>query len=463
MEVQYTYFTTVKQAVEWITERKYAKKRPGLKRMELIMNKLGYPEKELKFIHIAGTNGKGSTCCFLTNILISCKFNVGTFTSPYIEKYQDRIQYNGIDIDDNSLLLLMNYMKPIFDQLSQSDLGAPSMFEISTALALMYFSKIAKPDFVVWETGIGGLLDSTNIVTPIISIITNVGHDHMDQLGDTIEEVAVSKAGIIKKGIPVVSSVEHEEAIRVIKDYALTQDAPLYLLNQEFYFETVKCEVNSQIINFYGPFQELINIEMGMNGSHQVKNLANVLMAMEILRNDYKFNINTRQLYEGIKQTYWPARLEMLSDSPQVLLDGAHNLEAMKALTESLDSVYKYNKLHLLIGMTSTKNHKEILEVILPLATTVIITEIDFFKKQDAKVLSDLANEILVDSNLIGKVIVEKNWENAFCLLINKSIPGDLGLITGSLYLTSLIRSMVMKNQVGDISKLKKELMLNGG
>ena len=172
--------------------------------------------------------------------LITCGYNVGTFTSPYIERYQNRIQFNGVDIDDDSLLKMSNKIKPIFDELATSPLGAPTIFEISATLSILYFAEITKPDFIVWETGLGGRLDSTNVVTPIITVITNVGHDHMELLGDSLAQVAAEKAGIIKSGIPVISAVEQSEAIEVIRKVASEHNSGLYLLNEQFHFESLR-------------------------------------------------------------------------------------------------------------------------------------------------------------------------------------------------------------------------------
>lgn len=191
-------FTSYEEAAGWITGLVPFGIKPGLRRIQTIMEKLDHPHRRLKFIHVAGTNGKGSTCAYLASVLRQCGYDVGTFNSPYITRYTDRIQLNGQDIPDDIVIEIVNQLKPIADELADSELGGPTMFEITTALAIVYFAHYAYPDFVVWETGLGGKEDCTNVVTPIVSIITNVGHDHMDILGDTLEQVAVQKAGIIK-------------------------------------------------------------------------------------------------------------------------------------------------------------------------------------------------------------------------------------------------------------------------
>jgi dihydrofolate synthase/folylpolyglutamate synthase len=221
-------FRSYDEAVEWIVNLVSHGIKPGLTLMELLMEKLDHPERRLKFIHVAGTNGKGSTCAFLTQALMTFGYDVGTFTSPYIEKFTNRIQYNGRNIEEETLLELANRLKPLVDEVALSEFGQPSMFEVCTALALLYFGKTTYPDYVVWETGLGGRLDSTNIVTPVVTVITNIGHDHMEILGDSIAAVAAEKAGIIKPGVPVVCTAELPEAVEVIAETARSRKSTLY-------------------------------------------------------------------------------------------------------------------------------------------------------------------------------------------------------------------------------------------
>src|SRR5690606_20084653 len=200
-------FSRYEEAVEWITGLVPFGIRPGLARVEAMLDTLGRPERRLKVVHVAGTNGKGSTSALLAAVLRQCGYVTGTFNSPYISRYSDRIRVNGEDIPDGVLVEIANMLKPMADELAESELGPPTMFEITTVLAFVYFARYAYPDVVVMETGLGGLLDSTNVVVPIASIITNVRHDHMDILGDRLADIARQKAGIIKPGVPVISGV----------------------------------------------------------------------------------------------------------------------------------------------------------------------------------------------------------------------------------------------------------------
>ena len=380
----------------------------------------------------------------MTRTLLTCGYNVGTFTSPYIERYQNRIQFNGVDIDDDSLLKMSNKIKPIFDELATSPLGAPTIFEISATLSILYFAEITKPDFIVWETGLGGRLDSTNVVTPIITVITNVGHDHMELLGDSLAQVAAEKAGIIKSGIPVISAVEQSEAIEVIRKVASEHNSRLYLLNEQFHFESLRSELNLQTLNFYGPFQNHINIDITLNGAHQQKNAAVTLMTLEVLRQLSKVELNNECIFEGMRMAQWPGRLEIVSQSPRILLDGAHNPEGAATLAEALRTIYTYDRLHLMIAMMPTKKHKEVLQHLIPLANIIIVTEPEFFKKAEAEALSELVKEVAQESANHPEIVVEKEWIKALSLLKKNTRAGDLAVVTGTLYLISDVRSMML-------------------
>ncbi|MGG1555518.1 bifunctional folylpolyglutamate synthase/dihydrofolate synthase [Paenibacillus ferrarius] len=437
-------FQTAQEAIDWIVGRmEKLGMKPGLQRMELLMEKLGNPERRLKFIHVAGTNGKGSTCAYLASVLQACGYDVGTFTSPYLVRYTNRMQVNGEDIPDDVLLRLVNDLKPVVDEVAETELGAPTMFEISTALAILYFGKVAYPDYVVWETGLGGRLDSTNIVNPIATIITNVGHDHMDILGDTLEQVAAEKAGIIKAGVPVITAVEPREIWQVIEAKAKEKKATLYTLGDQFSLSRVESQLDRQSFQFSGPFRHIPNVTIGLNGEHQLKNAAVALMTLEVLRQYYACIVDDEDLYRGFEATRWPGRLEMVSQEPRILIDGAHNPEGAATLAAALQNVYSYRKLHMMIGMLATKNHTGYLRHILPLVDTLIFTEANFHKKGDAAMLADLARELLREMNREVDIVIERDWKQALHVLTSRTEQDDLAVVSGTLYLISDVRSWI--------------------
>ncbi|MGM0879995.1 MAG: bifunctional folylpolyglutamate synthase/dihydrofolate synthase [Bacillota bacterium] len=436
------------EAVDWITGLIPFGIRPGLERIEKLMELLDNPHRRLKFIHVAGTNGKGSTCAYLTSVLQRGGYDVGTFTSPYITKFTNRFQYNGVDIEEETLLKLANELKPHVEALAETELGSPTMFEVSTALAVLFYAKVTYPDYVVWETGLGGRLDVTNIVQPVISVITNIGHDHMDRLGDTIAAVASEKAGIIKAGIPVVSAVTQPEAIEVIKKTAKEKRSTLYLLGEQFHETELSVREDEQNFRFDNLFRTIEPLTITLNGAHQRTNAAVAVMTLEVLRQYNALVIEDDALAEGLRAAAWPGRLEMVSQSPRILLDGAHNPEGAETLAAALKNTYKYNRLHLMMGMLENKNHHEVLKHILPIVDTLIVTEPDFRMKKEATALADLVREMRQQrpDEYSFELVAEQDWQTALQKLQQLTGETDLGVVTGTLYLIADVRSRILYN-----------------
>jgi dihydrofolate synthase/folylpolyglutamate synthase len=435
------------EAVDWITGLIPFGIRPGLERIEKLMELLENPHRRLKFIHIAGTNGKGSTCAYLTSVLLRSGYDVGTFTSPYITKFTNRFQYNGVDIEEETLLKLANELKPHVEALAETELGSPTMFEVSTALAVLFYAKVTYPDYVVWETGLGGRLDVTNIVHPVVSVITNIGHDHMDRLGDTIAAVASEKAGIIKAGIPVVSAVSQPEAVEVIKRVAAEKQSTLYLLGEQFHETVLSVREDEQTFRFDNLFRSIEPLTITLNGAHQRANAAVAVMTLEVLRQYNALVVEDDVLAEGLRAAAWPGRLEMVSQQPRILIDGAHNPEGAESLADALVNTYKYDRLHLMMGMLENKNHQDVLKHILPIVDTLIVTEPDFRMKKEARALADLVREMQQQPDKYRfELIVEQNWQTALQKLQQLTGETDLGVVTGTLYLIADVRSRILYN-----------------
>jgi dihydrofolate synthase/folylpolyglutamate synthase len=318
------------------------------------------------------------------------------------------------------------------------------MFEVSTALAILYYATVVYPDYVVWETGLGGRLDSTNIVNPVVSVITNVGHDHMEILGSTLELVMEEKAGIVKAGVPVVSAVEQPEAIAVLEQICAKHKSTLYLMNREYEYQAVSSKLNEQYFNFKGLFRTLDGLVISLNGAHQLKNAAIAIMTLEVLRQYYALIVEDDVLIRALKATKWPGRLEMIIDEPRILLDGAHNPEGAQTLAAALQQTYAFKKLHLMMGMMATKHHSDYLRHILPMVNTLVVTEPDFRNKMDAIKLSELAKDLAAELNLQVEIIAEPDWKKAWVRFINIVSLEDLGVISGTLYLISDVRSWIL-------------------
>ena len=445
-------FQTADEAIAWITGLMPVNGiKPGLERMRLLMERFDHPERRLKFIHVAGTNGKGSVCAFLTNVLRQCGYDVGTFTSPYLTAYTNRLQYNEADIPGETLLLLANRLKPACDELAQTEWGPPTMFEISTALALLYYATVAYPDYVVWETGLGGRLDVTNIVTPVISVITNIGHDHMDVLGPTLADIAREKAGIIKPGVPVVTTETKPETLAILQDKARSCQSTLYRLGEQFHFETLSAEESEQSIAFTTPLRRYERLSFTLSGAHQRLNASAAIMTLEVLRHYYALILDEQDLVRGLSRTKWPGRLEMVADKPRVLLDGAHNPEGMEALAAALKDVYRFERLNVMLAMMPNKNHEHSIRHILPMVDTLIVTEPDFHKKMKAEDLAAVAGRLQQAGSGPRNIVVEPDWRRALDLL-RGSADGDqtLSVVTGTLYLIADVRTWLLHGTKSD-------------
>jgi dihydrofolate synthase/folylpolyglutamate synthase len=346
---------------------------------------------------------------------------------------------------------IVNRLKPISDELALTELGSPTSFEITTALALVYFAQYAYPDFVVMETGLGGRLDCTNIITPIVSVITNIGHDHMDILGDSLEKITMEKAGIIKSGVPVVSSVEQPDLIALLEETASNKRSTIYQAGKAYSYELNNVGLDQLTFSFTGPFRTIDKLTISLNGEHQVKNAAVAMMTLEVLRQYYAVIIDDEHLLTGMLETRWPGRLELVQQQPRIVIDGAHNPEGAETLAKALSSIYTYRKLHFMMGMLSTKNHSDYLWHILPIVDTLIVTEPVFRKKMDAHLLAELVEEL---RNSRAKpqlqVLVIPDWKEALTTLKELSNEDDLAVVSGTLYLISDVRSWILNHKTSE-------------
>ncbi|CAI6082334.1 bifunctional folylpolyglutamate synthase/dihydrofolate synthase [Cohnella sp. JJ-181] len=448
-------FRTAAEAVGWISGlAPVVGIKPGLERMELLLEKLGHPHRRLRFIHVAGTNGKGSVCAMLASVLRQSGYDVGLFTSPYLTSFADRIDYNGGAMPEDAIVRLANRLKPLSDELASSEWGPLTAFELTTAMAILYYATVVFPDYVVWETGLGGRLDVTNVVSPVISVITNVGHDHMDILGESIAGIAREKAGIIKSGVPVVSTVLLPEAADVIKETAASRNATLYQLGEQFSYENRGAQEEDQSFDYRDLFRSIEDVRIGLAGAHQQTNAAAAIMAIDVLRTYYALIVDEADLREGLRKAAWPGRLETVSRSPRILLDGAHNPEGMAALAEALKSLYPHDKLNVLIAMMPNKNHADALRHILPMVSTLVVTEPDHHRKMDAESLAAVARQASREAGGAAAIVVEPDWRKALDLIqsLAAASPEEdtLTLVTGTLYLIADVRSWLIDRKTSD-------------
>lgn len=340
--------------------------KPGTERIEKLCEALSNPQKDLRFVHVAGTNGKGSFCAFLTEILKNAGYTVGTYTSPFILHFNERIAINGEPISNAALCEIAQKVRSISDRMEDK----PTEFEIITAIGFQYFKDKAC-DIVILECGLGGRLDATNIIEkPMLSVITGVDFDHQNFLGDTIELIANEKAGIIKNGCPVLWCGNNSAAENIIKKEAEIKGATLYINEQQVKIKSADFGGTEFSFKNFGDFK------ISLLGSYQPKNASNAIMAAEILR-EQGLNISNENIVLGLENTRWPARFEKLSDNPLIIFDGSHNPEGVKAAVQSVKKYFGEQRVNILSGVMRDKDYTFIAKTIGEIANEVFTVTVD--------------------------------------------------------------------------------------
>lgn len=352
---------TAKEAIDYIENYTWSSTRLGLDRTRELLKAMGDPHKDLKFVHVAGSNGKGSTCAMLDSILRKAGYRVGLYTSPYIQEFNERMQVDGANIKGEKLAALTEQVKAIAEGMEDH----PSQFELVTAIAMQFF-KDEKCDIVVLEVGMGGALDSTNVIdAPEVAVITNIGLEHTEYLGDTLEKIAGTKAGIIKEGCNCVCYDGAPEVTQVITDVCKEKNVPLSCVDFSK-LELLSETLDGQEIKFEGrPYR------LNLLGAHQLHNCCVVMEAVDALRKR-GWNISEEALSEGLAAVKWPARLEVLSKKPLFLVDGGHNPQCAEALSASLKNILGDKKAVFLMGVLADKDYKQVLDYIIPYASEFI-------------------------------------------------------------------------------------------
>lgn len=426
------------EAMKYITEVGNFGSNYGLERTYKLLEYMGNPEKSLKFIHIAGTNGKGSTTSMIAEILMGAGYKVGMYTSPFIEEFEERIQINRNNIPKEKLASLMDEVKAAVDKVIEDGYSHPTEFEIITVLMLLYFKK-ENIDFGVIEVGLGGTLDSTNVITPVLQVITSISFDHTNLLGNTLEEIAGEKAGIIKSGIPTVIYPQKAEALKVIENKCSEMNSKLYIANcDNFKFENV--------VNEDRPYQLLkynneVDILLPLLGEHQITNLSVAMTSIEVLNNINITNILLDRIVKSIKNVKWKGRLEVLSKNPYVVIDGAHNIQGIETLSRNIKKYFKYENLYLILGILADKDVQEMIKVIAPMAKKIYAVTPNSIR---AELAEDLKREIIKYNE---NCEAYDDYKEAYLTAINDANENDFVLASGSLYM------------IGDMRKIIRELL----
>ncbi|WZL74445.1 bifunctional folylpolyglutamate synthase/dihydrofolate synthase [Clostridiaceae bacterium 35-E11] len=412
----------------------------GLENITYLLELMGNPQEELKVIHVAGTNGKGSTSSFIHSVLMTQGYKVGLYTSPYLEEFTERMRINGKNIPKEVLAEITTFIKEKVQEMLARGMQHPTEFEIVTAIGFEYFKR-EKVDFVVLEVGLGGRGDSTNVVkSPLVSVITPIDFDHTDYLGDTLEKIAFEKAGIIKENSYVVSYPQKEEAMKVIEDVCTARNAKLRKAAIDAIAIIEQSDKGQVFHGNYGD-ETLENLEIRMLGAHQVQNAVLALTALFTLEKGHHIKISKEALYEGLKNSIWPGRLEIMQQNPIVLIDGAHNVHGIKALTKVLKDLFKGKNIILGIGILGDKDVDPMLAEIIPLATNVVLTEPD---NPRALAVEKLSEKVAKYEKTVSK---KKKISEAVETALSLANEEDVVVFAGSLYMIGEVRRILRNLQ----------------
>ncbi len=396
----------------------------GLENIQWILDSIGNPHGFLKTVHIGGTNGKGSVAAMLSHILKAAGYRVGKYTSPHLVSFTERITINEEEITETEVAELTTYIRQQIESVDPN--RAFTFFDFTTALAFEYFRR-KHVDIALIEVGLGGRLDSTNVVNPLISIITNVAFDHMDFLGHDILDVTREKAGIIKRGVPVVTGAQ-DAPQRIIEETGKSNDSPVYVMGRDFSYE----KKGPQSMSYSGLSLRLNDVFVNLKGDHQLANAAIALCAAELL-SSLGFGIDQKEFYAGLSQVTWPGRLEIVREKPVVILDGAHNVDGIRALAGFLTSQFPGRRRLLIFGVMKDKEYEKMLGELLPHVDETILT----VPKNDRALPPEFMQK------LAPKAIVADDVTWALKKAKSMSTDEDVIVITGSLYLVGECKTVI--------------------
>lgn len=410
------------QVTDFINKAKKFGSRLDLTRIEKLCALLGHPERKCPFVHVAGTNGKGSVSVYLENILVAAGLKVGLFTSPFIYTFNERIQVNNTPISDEDLLYCMEQVVRATEQMIHEGFEHPTEFELITAAAFLYFEK-QKCDIVVLEVGLGGRLDATNVIEkPLLSVITSISFDHMEYLGSTLAEIAENKCGIIKKGCPVVSyPYQPEEAMDVIEQTAKERGSVLTLPDGALVVQESSLAGNR--FTYEGE-----DYETALVGTFQVYNAVTAIAAAKCLQAQ-GVSLSGEHIRKGLRNAKWPARFEILHQNPVVILDGSHNADGMRAFVETAKTCLCGRKVICVFGMLKDKDYASCLHMLSAITDTVIVTEVDNPRRETAEKLAQAAKQYM------PHVYAEKDNRDAVALAKKMVKEGNAIICLGSLYM----------------------------
>jgi dihydrofolate synthase/folylpolyglutamate synthase len=388
----------------------------GLSKTENLLKTFGNPHMGQKYIHIAGTNGKGSVATFMASILEEAGYRVGMYVSPHLVRFTERFRINGEEITRDETVSLIEELKTAFDEYEP-----PTFFEAVTAMAILYFAR-KKTDIAIMEVGMGGRLDATNVITPLVTGITNISMEHQEYLGNRLSQIAGEKAGVIKKGIDVVTAVTQPSIRKQLELVAREKGAPIWRVGKDVTYRSTPSG-----LHYFGIDRHLKNLQPGLIGIHQARNAALALCMMERLEKK-GFSISEGHIREGLKKSYWPGRMQIIREHPTILLDGAHNAAAVRALARTLEKDFSYEKMILVIGIMGDKDIGALLRAIIPMSDHVLYTRPVYSRAADPAVLMAQAPPLDVPEEAIPSLADALKRAEAL------ASPKDLIVVCGSLF-----------------------------
>ncbi len=430
-----------KETLEWISSFEKHGMHLGLERITSLLNTLGNPQDTLNAIHVAGTNGKGSVCNYISSILQKAGYRVGVYLSPHLQRFSERIVINNKEISVHDLTVLVEHIRPFVEEMQKKN-QTPTFFEIVTAIAFLYF-KEQKVDYTVVEVGLGGRLDATNVVSPLVCVITDISLEHTDVLGKKINEIAFEKAGIIKKNVPVVTAAKKDAQI-VIQTMAKEKNASLTIVEKS-QIKRLTSTMSSQEFSINGHFKEYI-VKTSLLGEFQGENIALSIAAIEQLQMNGVY-ITDADIADGISAAFNPGRMEIISEQPMILLDGAHNPGGMKMLATSLKNDFTYSQLILVLGIFKDKDIKTMLSTIIPFADIVIATQSKSPRACEPTTLATL----IKDQVFKKPVHIEPSLTQAIKTAKHLAKKDDIICITGSLFTVGEARSYLLPRSLTKI------------
>lgn len=431
-------FTTMDECTQFLFQlRSSTHKKEPLVVMREILAYLGNPEQKVSFIHIAGSNGKGSTLNYLKEIFNEADYKVGAFISPHLQRVNERITICDEEISDEQFIRYTNELVDIIDQ--HFDGEYLSFFEMITIISFLHFAN-EQVDIALIEAGIGGRLDCTNVITPLVSIITTVSLEHTDFLGDTYAKVATEKAGIIKETVPVVFAVQNEEANKVIRDVATQNNVPMFHVGKDIQYRNIQLTEVSQQFDYQFDDMKLSTIHLQMLGTHQVANASLAISTALLLRERGFSRLKENVIRKALRRAKWAGRFERIDE--QIILDGAHNVEGTTVLIETLKKYFPQKKYKFIYAAMADKDHSTSIQLMDKVAYSISFTELPMPRAAKATTLKAKSQH--------EKSTSDEKWQRLVQKEINELQHDELLIITGSLYFIAEVRHYVQEGMLND-------------